>query len=438
MRSPSSVIALALALLPLAANAQQMSAQQRTTYEACLAGGDGSADAALACRREIEDGKSGADASAPPSLDELAARTEAAAAAQDAAAAAADAKASAIEAAQASNALGAASEPVSALEASTPAEVEGVAANATEAGAAAAAAAAQEAAIAAAQAPAASDAGQADPNQADPRTDAERDFDSLYGSQSQEYDPVADPTLPAPASLPQIYDPWERYNRKMHRFNNAVDRYIAKPLARTYVRVVPRPVRLGVSNFFNNLGQPVSAVNALLQGKPKQAAQSLGRFALNSTVGIGGIFDPASDAKLPNRSEDFGQTLGIWGWKRSRYLELPLFGPRTVRDAFGAVGDAPLSPLRQVERDRIRIPIQGLQLVDVRAQLMPTDALREGAEDDYTLVRDSWMQRRDYQIFGDRMDAEDQGLPDYLRDDSNPSVPADAMPLMPTDANYNR
>ncbi|RDZ26626.1 MlaA family lipoprotein [Lysobacter silvisoli] len=287
--------------------------------------------------------------------------------------------------------------------------------------------------------PADAAAAQAEPVPSDdPRTEAERDFDALYGTGEPQYDPVADSTLPAPATVPVIYDPWERYNRKMHRFNNAVDRGIAKPLARAYVRVVPRPVRLGVSNFFNNLGQPVSAVNALLQGKPKQAAQALGRFALNTTVGIGGIFDPASDAKLPNRSEDFGQTLGVWGWKRSRYLELPLFGPRTVRDAFGAVGDAPLSPLRQVESDRIRIPLQGLQLVDVRAQLMPTDALREGAEDDYTLVRDSWMQRRDYQIFGDRMDAEDQGLPDYLRDDSNPSVPADAMPLMPTDANYQR
>lgn len=266
----------------------------------------------------------------------------------------------------------------------------------------------------------------------DPRTDAERDFDDLYGPPA--YDPVADPTLPAPANVPGGYDPWEKYNRKMHRFNLAVDRGIARPLARAYSKVVPRPVRLGVSNFFNNLGQPVSIVNALLQGKPKQAAQSLGRFALNTTLGIGGIFDPATAAKLPNRSEDFGQTLAIWGWKRSRYLELPFFGPRTVRDAFGALGDAPLSPLRQIERDRIRIPLQGLQLVDVRAQLLPLDSLREGAEDEYALVRDSWMQRRDYQIFGDRMEKNgDAQLPEYLQDDSNPSVPADAMPVMPTD-----
>ncbi|HEY0502978.1 MAG TPA: MlaA family lipoprotein [Lysobacter sp.] len=258
-------------------------------------------------------------------------------------------------------------------------------------------------------------------------TQAERDFDDIYGQ-------YGDPNLPTPAAAPQPFDPWERYNRKMHRFNNAVDRTVARPLARGYVKVVPRPFRLGVSNFFNNLGQPVSAINALLQGKPKQAGQSLGRFLINSTLGIGGIFDPASDAKLPNKSEDFGQTLGTWGWKNSRFVELPLFGPRTLRDTFGMVGDAPLSPLRQVEEDRIRIPLQGLQLVDVRAQLLATDSFREGAEDDYTLVRDAWIQRRNYQIFGDRMNGEDaDSLPDYLRDDTNPQVPVDAMPVMPTD-----
>lgn len=266
-------------------------------------------------------------------------------------------------------------------------------------------------------------------DEADARTDAERDYEAIYG----EY---GDPNLPAPAAAPSTYDPWERYNRQMHRFNNAVDRTVAKPLARGYVKVVPRPFRLGVSNFFNNLGQPVSAVNALLQGKPKQAGQSLGRFLINSTLGIAGIFDPASDAKLPNRSEDFGQTLGVWGWKKSRYVELPLFGPRTLRDSFGMVGDAPLSPLRQVEADNIRIPLQGVQLVDVRAQLLATDSFREGAEDDYALVRDAWMQRRDYQIFGDRMNGDDSDqLPDYLREENNPTVPVDAMPVMPTDVN---
>jgi phospholipid-binding lipoprotein MlaA len=254
-------------------------------------------------------------------------------------------------------------------------------------------------------------------------TDAEQDYADLYG----------DPNLPSPAELPQSYDPWEPFNRRMHRFNDLVDRRVAKPLAKAYIAVVPRPVRLGVGNFFSNLGQPLSAINALLQGKPKQAGQALGRFTLNATLGIGGIFDPASDAKLPHRSEDFGQTLGTWGWKRSRYVELPLFGPRTVRDVFGMVGDAPLSPLRQVNDDPARYFLQGLQLVDVRTQLMAVDSMREGAADDYSLVRDAWLQRRNYQIFGDRQVEDDSSLPDYLRDENNPTVPIDAIPVTPMD-----
>jgi len=260
-------------------------------------------------------------------------------------------------------------------------------------------------------------------------TQAELDFAAIYGQAP--YDPIADPTLPAPAQMPASYDPWEGWNRRVHAFNNAVDRTVATPLARAYVKVVPRPVRLGVSNFFNNLGQPVSALNALLQGRPKQAGQSLGRFLLNSTLGIGGLFDPASDAELPNRSEDFGQTLGVWGWKNSRYVELPLFGPRTLRDTFGLVGDAPLSPLRQVEHDGTRVFLQGLQLVDLRTQLFALDSIREGAADEYALVRDAWLQRRNYQIQSDRRQKTDD-LPDYLLDDeTNPTVPVDVMPIVP-------
>lgn len=258
-------------------------------------------------------------------------------------------------------------------------------------------------------------------------TEAEGDFASIYGQ--TEYNPVADPTLPAPAELPESYDPWMGFNRRMHRFNNAVDRRVAKPLAKAYVKVVPRPVRLGVGNFFNNLGQPVSAVNALLQGKPKQAGQSVGRFLMNSTLGIGGLFDPATAANIPNKSEDFGQTLAVWGWRRSRYVELPLFGPRTLRDVFGLIGDAPLSPTRQVEENSARVFLQGLQLVDLRAQLLSTDSLREGAIDDYTLLRDAWLQRRDFQIGGDKGRTQND-LPDYLQDEDlpDPVIPMDAMP----------
>ncbi len=274
---------------------------------------------------------------------------------------------------------------------------------------------------------AALEAPQAPPPQAP--TQAELDYAAIYGQSP--YNPVADPTLPAPAQLPTSYDPWEKLNRRVHAFNNLVDRNIATPLAKAYVAVVPRPVRLGVGNFFANLGQPITAINALLQGRPVDAAQALGRFVLNFTVGVGGIFDPASKLHIPFNNEDFGQTLGVWGWKQSRYVELPLFGPRTVRDVFGLVGDAPLSPIRQVGDDPTRIFLQGLQLVDIRTQLFAVDSMRVGAADEYALFRDAWLQRRRYQISGDSKQ-EDDALPEYLRDDTgNPSVPADAMPIIP-------
>lgn len=260
-------------------------------------------------------------------------------------------------------------------------------------------------------------------------SEGEDDFAAIYG-QSATYDPVADPTLPAPVQAPVAYDPWEKFNRQVHRFNNAVDRTVARPLARAYVAAVPRPVRLGVGNFFDNLRQPLTMVNQLLQGRPRDATQTFGRFVVNSTLGIGGLFDPASDLKMKRRSEDFGQTLGTWGWRRSRYVELPFFGPRTIRDVFGMAGDMPLSPVRQIEDDKTRIFLQGLNLVDTRAQLLSLDSLREGAVDDYALVRDSWLQRRNYQIESHRTQQETESeLPEYMQDENNPTVPVDAMPM---------
>ncbi len=263
-------------------------------------------------------------------------------------------------------------------------------------------------------------------------TAAEDDFNALYGN--PEYDPVADSTLPPGVQMPISYDPWESFNRRVHGFNNFFDKIVATPLARLYVKAIPRPMRLGVSNFFNNLGQPISATNALLQGRPTDAGYSLLRFAVNSTLGIGGIFDVASRLKIPYRDEDFGQTLAVWGWRNSRYVELPIFGPRTVRDIFGMVGDVPLSPLRHIGRAKAQVALRTLQLGDIRARLFAVDRMREGAADDYTLYRDAWLQRRNYQIMSDLRDKQlkDDGLPDYLDEEiENPDVPIDAIPITP-------
>src|SRR5690349_6885375 len=149
--------------------------------------------------------------------------------------------------------------------------------------------------------------------------------------------------LSACASLPQgerdPRDRFERANRAVYRFNDSLDRHIAKPMAKGYVKVVPAPVRTGVGNFFNNLTYPTVIVNDLLQAKLKSFASDTARLVVNTTIGIGGLFDPATQMGLPTGDEDFGQTLGKWGVPPGSYMVLPIFGPSTVRDTVGFVGD---------------------------------------------------------------------------------------------------
>lgn len=192
-----------------------------------------------------------------------------------------------------------------------------------------------------------------------------------------------------------VLDPWEGFNRKVHSFNNIADKFILRPLAVGYAKVTPEPVQAGVSRFFDNLRMPATAVNQALQGRPVDAGVSLGRFAVNTTVGILGVFDPASLVGLSKRGdEDFGQTLANWGWSDSRYLVLPLLGPRTVRDAVAIVGDQPLSPIGQIQDSGAASAMQLVELVDVRTQMLPIDQFRRDAFDDYAFVRDAWSQRR--------------------------------------------
>src|ERR1700731_3355875 len=133
-------------------------------------------------------------------------------------------------------------------------------------------------------------------------------------------------TLP-PNSPRSPQDPWESWNRGVYKFNDVLDRAVAKPVAKTYVKFVPQPIRTGVTNFFANLDTPTVMINDALQGKFLAAANDLGRFALNTTVGLGGILDPASSAGLARNNEDFGQTLGKWGVHPGPFVELPILGP---------------------------------------------------------------------------------------------------------------
>jgi phospholipid-binding lipoprotein MlaA len=186
-----------------------------------------------------------------------------------------------------------------------------------------------------------------------------------------------------------------------------LDEKVMKPVARGYVRGVPRPVRTGIGNFFSNLQSPVVALNLLGQGRVRASGQTVMRFFLNSTIGVGGVFDVASYGKAPKYNADFGQTFAKWGWRESRYLVLPVFGPSTVRDGAGRLVNSRVSPINELT-ERTTPAVGVLYGITARAGALPTEAFMEGAEDDYLLLRDVYFQRRECQIRDCSQD-----LPDY-------------------------
>lgn len=203
-------------------------------------------------------------------------------------------------------------------------------------------------------------------------------------------------TLPPGERDPR--DRFERTNRAVYRFNDGLDRHIARPLAKGYVKVTPRPVRTGVSNFFQNLFYPTVIVNDLLQGKLKSFGGDTARLVVNTTLGIGGLFDPATQMGLPAGDEDFGQTLGKWGVPTGPYVVLPLIGPSNVRDTVGFAGDWFTDPKNYVRNDYVSLGLTGASLIDLRAELLATDDVLARAYDPYVFVRNAYLQRREFQV----------------------------------------
>jgi phospholipid-binding lipoprotein MlaA len=201
-----------------------------------------------------------------------------------------------------------------------------------------------------------------------------------------------------PSGKPDPRDPWERFNRTSFAINDALDRAALKPAAKAYKKVTPRIVRTGISNFISNLDTIPTVVNDVLQGKMRQAGQDSARFLMNSTLGLGGLFDPASAAGLERNDEDFGQTLGKWGVKSGPYLMLPLLGPSTVRDSFGRLADQYTHPVNYLEDDSTRYLIRAVDVLDMRAGLLDLDAQLEKSYDRYAFVRSAWLQRREYMV----------------------------------------
>ena len=197
----------------------------------------------------------------------------------------------------------------------------------------------------------------------------------------------------APGADPR--DPWEGYNRTMYRFNDAVDTAVVKPVATVYRDVLPQPVRTGVGNFFGNLNDAWSFVNHLLQAKPEAALHSFWRVAINTTIGLGGVLDPASEMRLERRREDFGQTLGHWGVPPGPYFVLPFFGPSTVRDTVAWPVDLYGAPLGHANDVSVRNSLRALDIVHIRATVLgATDILESAALDAYSFQRDAFLQKR--------------------------------------------
>jgi phospholipid-binding lipoprotein MlaA len=222
-------------------------------------------------------------------------------------------------------------------------------------------------------------------------------------------------TLP-PGRPRSPQDPWESWNRGVYKFNTVMDNAIARPVAKTYVKIVPQPIRTGVSNFFANVDTPTVMINDALQGKFLAAANDLGRFVLNTTVGIGGVLDPATSAGLDHNEEDFGLTLGHWGVHPGPFLELPILGPSDLRDGPAKVVDAYTKPTQYIHNVYIKYGLYLPYLVDLRASLLPLDDTLKNTYDPYAFVRDAYLARRAYLVSDGKVT--DEQLVDPGADDS--------------------
>ncbi len=218
-------------------------------------------------------------------------------------------------------------------------------------------------------------------------------------------------------------DPLEPMNRVIYRFNDSVDSALIRPIAEGYRYVLPSFVRTGISNFFSNIGDVLVALNNLLQGKVVNAVSDLGRVLLNTTIGIGGLFDVASPLGLEKHNEDFGQTFGYWGIGDGPYLMLPFLGPSNLRDAMGTLVNAKLDPVGFANSMRLRNSLWGTRLLSQRAELLDTSRILETAAlDPYEFLRDAYLQRRRNLIY--------DGVPprEKFDDDEPPAKPGDAAP----------
>ena len=218
----------------------------------------------------------------------------------------------------------------------------------------------------------------------------------------------------ASVPYPDPRDPFEPFNRGVNSFNEGLDEAVFIPLATVYKEVTPPLVRTGVGNFLGNLDDAWSFVNSLLQGKLRHAMDNFFRFGVNSTFGLFGVLDVAGEMQIARHTEDFGQTLGAWGFGPGPYLVLPFFGPSTVRDALALPVDANGDILSHVENISTRNGLRVLNVIDTRASLLGfSSSLDEVAFDKYSFTRDAFLQRRRYAVYdGDPPQTDEKSGPE--------------------------
>lgn len=194
-------------------------------------------------------------------------------------------------------------------------------------------------------------------------------------------------------------DPFEEVNRGVYDFNETIDDNLLEPVSRAYKDHVPEVAQDGVSNFFGNLRDVSTLANQVLQFKPVESAQTLGRILVNSTIGLGGLFDVASDLDLTTEDEDFGQTMAVWGVEKGPYVVLPLLGPSTLRDSAGVYVDL-TSPANMInEMDDVGfVSASAINIIDKRVELLPATDLLDQSDDPYIAMRSSYLQKRDYDV----------------------------------------
>jgi len=206
-------------------------------------------------------------------------------------------------------------------------------------------------------------------------------------------------------------------NRSLFSVNLNFDKLTTKPLAKGYRKIIPGPVRRGVSNFFSNLAAPRSAINNFLQGKPGRGVSEIGRFVINSTVGVGGLIDIATPSGLEEYHEDFGQTAAVWGVPDGPYVMLPFLGPQTLRDAVLLPVNIVVDPLYQYDNTSVRDKLYVLGLINLRYQLLAAEKFLEDSKDKYVTTRESYLQNREYEVYDGDPPEDDDFFDEFLEED---------------------